>query len=90
MPKGVYVRPYKMHPRTAQVLRLTALGYTGPQIAELMGIQKKSVNQYKAKFKRRWCQGANMSVLVGIALREKLVTVQELVYNAERYLHPDA
>ena len=81
---------YHLHRRAAQVLRLIALGYSYKQIAYELGMGQKSAEQYIAKFKKRWAPGCPLTVLVGIAIREGLISPQELIVNAERYLKMDA
>jgi len=83
-------KPYHLHRRAAQVLRLIALGHTYQQTAHILGMSAPCAEQYIARFKARWAPGAPLTVLVGIALREGIVSPHELISNAERYLKLDA
>jgi len=88
--QGGQRKPYHLHRRAAQVLRLIALGHTYQQTAHILGMSAPCAEQYIARFKARWAPGAPLTVLVGIALREGIVSPHELISNAERYLKLDA
>jgi len=88
--RGGQRKPYHLHRRAAQVLRLIALGHTYQDAAHRLGMSSACAEQYIARFKARWAPGAPLTVLVGIALREGIVSQNELIANAERYLKLDA
>ena len=66
-------------PHELEAIRLAAFGYTNREIAAFLGIQERSVRTYfhRAKAPRR-------AMLVPLAVRLQLVTMEELFERLER------
>jgi two-component system response regulator NreC len=59
-------------PREIEVLRLTALGFTGAEIAEQLGLSRRTVESHRATIHRKLGM-ASRAELVGYALRHRLL-----------------
>jgi DNA-binding NarL/FixJ family response regulator len=61
-------------PREIEVLRLTALGFTGAEIAVQLGLSRRTVESHRATLHRKLGM-ASRAELVGYALRHRLLGV---------------
>jgi DNA-binding NarL/FixJ family response regulator len=63
--------------RSAEVIRLLALGFTQDAVASRLGLKKRTVQLYKHWFLKMYC-GSERGELTLAALGKGLVTVGEL------------